>query len=64
MQKETSTREQLWTKSSDLDERLKKLTERNDRLVDDLRDSETAAATANGGLHDITSLSGPVMGLQ
>ncbi len=38
-------------KSSDLDERLKKLTERNDRLVDDLRDSETAAATANGGLH-------------
>lgn len=36
-------------KSSDLDERVKKLTERNDRLVDDLRDSETAAATANGG---------------
>ena len=51
LQKETSTREQLWTKSSDLDERLKKLTERNDRLVDDLRDSETAAATANGESH-------------
>jgi len=51
LQKETSTQEQLWTKSSDLDERLKKLTERNDRLVDDLRDSEAAAATANGEQH-------------
>ncbi len=41
----------MWTKSSDLDERLKKLTERNDRLVDVLRDSEAAAATANGEQH-------------
>ncbi len=48
LQHEISTREQLWSKSSDLDERLSKLTERNERLVDDLRDSENAAATANG----------------
>lgn len=48
LQQETSTKEQLWSKTSDLDERLTKLSERNDRLVDELRESESAAATANG----------------
>lgn len=43
-----SSREQLWTKYSDLDARLTKVTERNEYLVDELRAKEAAAAAANG----------------
>ena len=45
---ETSTREQLWSRSSDLDKEVTRLRERNDQLVDELRSSECAASTANG----------------
>ena len=48
LQHEVSTKEQLWAKIAELDGRLAKMSERNERLVDDLRDSETAAALAKG----------------
>ena len=48
LQHETSSREQLWSKSCDLDARLSKMSERNERLIDELRAKESAAATANG----------------
>lgn len=43
-----SSKEQLWSKNSDLDARLSKATERNEHLMDELRAKEAAAATANG----------------
>ena len=48
LQHEVSSKEQLWAKNAELDGRLAKMSERNERLVDDLRDSETAAASAKG----------------
>ena len=48
LQHEVSSREQLWSKNSDLDARLSKVTERNEHLMDELRAKEAAAATAQG----------------
>lgn len=48
LQHEISTREQLWSKCSDLDARLSKMAERNEHLVEELRAKESAAATASG----------------
>ena len=48
LQQEVSSRDQLWSKNSELDARLSKVLERNEGLMDELRAKEAAAATANG----------------
>lgn len=48
LQQEVSSREQLWSKNTDLDARLNKVTERNEHLVDELRAQEAVAATGRG----------------
>lgn len=51
LQQEVSSREQLWSKNSEMDARLSKVVERNEHLMDELRAKEAAAATANGVDH-------------
>ncbi|KAL3152356.1 hypothetical protein ABBQ32_001417 [Trebouxia sp. C0010 RCD-2024] len=50
LQQEVSSREQLWSKNSEMDARLSKVVERNEHLMDELRAKEAAAANANGRL--------------
>ena len=49
LQHETDAKEQLRQRCADLDARLNKLSTRNETLVDELRQKDAEAATANGG---------------